>query len=92
MCDELQRVLGFDWLMLFLQGHLHQSTVRLALNILFVMLHGQESMRRFRDGTHCGGWLDDTENVLKNQMTVMLGESVFMCVCVYVEMFFFFKE
>ncbi|XP_070185825.1 WD repeat and FYVE domain-containing protein 3-like isoform X2 [Littorina saxatilis] len=76
MCEELQKVLGFDWLLLFLQGHLHPTTVRLALHILVVMLRNPEYARRFREGTHRGGWLADTENVLKNQMAVMLGFNV----------------
>ncbi|XP_076455501.1 WD repeat and FYVE domain-containing protein 3-like isoform X2 [Babylonia areolata] len=76
MCEELQRVLGFDWLLLFLQGHLHPTTVRLALQVLVVMLRNPENARRFREGTHRGRWLADTENVLKNQMAVMLGFNV----------------
>ena len=76
MCEELQRVLGFDWLLLFMQGHLHPTTVQLALNILVAMLRSPENTRRFREGTHRGGWLADTENVLKNQMAVMLGSDL----------------
>ena len=70
-------MLGFDWLLLFLQGHLHPTTVQQALHILVVMLRSSENARRFREGTHRGGWLADTENVLKNQMAVMLGELWF---------------
>ncbi|KAK7508020.1 hypothetical protein BaRGS_00000985, partial [Batillaria attramentaria] len=75
-CEELQRVLGFDWLLLFLQGHLHPSTIRLALHILVTMLRNPNNAQHFREGTHRGGWLADTENVLKNQMAVMLGFNV----------------
>lgn len=76
MCEELQRVLGFDWLLLFMQGHLHPTTVKLALRVLVTMLRNQDNVRRFRDGIQRGGWLADTENVLKNQMAVMLGKLI----------------
>lgn len=77
MCDELAQALGHDWVMLFMQPHLHRSTVVLGLRILILMLNIPSSLLRFREGTACGGWLDDTEAVLQNRMGVVLG----MCVC-----------
>jgi hypothetical protein len=56
--DEVVRVLGFDWLMLFLQGHLHSSTVTLAFKLLVYMLSYPPLLARFREGTG-GAWLKD---------------------------------
>ncbi|XP_023930684.1 WD repeat and FYVE domain-containing protein 3 [Lingula anatina] len=74
--DEIQRVLGFDWLMLFLQGNLHPTTVVLAFKILVVMLGNATSLQRFREGLLAGGWLHDTEAVLENRLGVLLGFNV----------------
>lgn len=78
MCEELQRILGFDWLLLYLQGHLHATTVKLAMKVLVTMLRNQENVRRFREGIGRGGWLGGTENILKNQMAIMPGEIYFL--------------
>ncbi|XP_063969658.1 WD repeat and FYVE domain-containing protein 3-like isoform X2 [Lytechinus pictus] len=75
-CDEVQRVLGFDWLLLFLQGHLHPTTAIIALRILIAMLNNQTTINKFREGTTGGGWLDQTEPVLHNRMKVVLGFNV----------------
>lgn len=37
VCDEIARTLGFDWILLFMQPHLHSSTVIWALRILVVL-------------------------------------------------------
>ena len=74
MCDEIQRVLGFDWLLLFIQGHVHSSSVILALRILLMMMQNPASMQKFKDGMSGGGWLKNTEPVLKQHVGVMLGE------------------
>ncbi|CAH1794598.1 unnamed protein product [Owenia fusiformis] len=71
--DDLQRVLGFDWLLLFLQGHLHRSTVVLSMRLLVTMLSHSTSLQRFREGTHGGGWLNDTEAVLKSSYGIVVG-------------------
>ncbi|CAI9723395.1 repeat and FYVE domain-containing 3-like isoform X2 [Octopus vulgaris] len=76
MAEEIDRVLGFDWILLFMQSHLHRSTVILALRILILMLRNGVLMQRFREGGHGGGWLDETETVLKSQMSIMLGLNV----------------
>ncbi|XP_048248442.1 WD repeat and FYVE domain-containing protein 3-like isoform X1 [Haliotis rufescens] len=72
-CEEIQKVLGFDWLLLFLKPHLHQSTVVLALRLLLTMFRNPNNINRFREGSFGGGWLGDTEHVIKNQMATMLG-------------------
>ncbi|XP_014681660.1 PREDICTED: WD repeat and FYVE domain-containing protein 3-like isoform X2 [Priapulus caudatus] len=76
MCDELAHSLGHDWVMLCMQPHLHHSTVVLGLRILILLLSNPAAMLKFRDGTACGGWLDDTEAVLQNRMGVVLGFNV----------------
>ncbi|KAI8741991.1 WD repeat and FYVE domain-containing protein 3 isoform X1 [Biomphalaria glabrata] len=72
-CDEIAKLLGFDWLLLFLQSNLHPTTVVLTLRVLLVMFRNVENVRRFRDGSYGGGWMGGTEVLLKNQMSIMLG-------------------
>jgi hypothetical protein len=74
VCDELLRVLGYDWLLLFMQGHLHSSSVVLAIRILLVMLSLPNGLAKFRDGSCGGGWLSDTESILRSRMGVLLGK------------------
>lgn len=73
--EEIQKVLGFDWLLLFIQPHVHRSTVIIALRILLNILQNQTSMQRFREGIPGGGWLSNTEPVLKQHVGVMLGKT-----------------
>ncbi|XP_064637335.1 WD repeat and FYVE domain-containing protein 3-like isoform X3 [Lineus longissimus] len=72
VCEELLRVLGYDWLLLFMQGHLHSSSVVLATRILLVMLSVPSGLAKFRDGSCGGGWLCDTESILQSRMGVLL--------------------
>ena len=65
--EELQRVLGFDWILMFMQGHLHPTSVILALKTLMVIFKNPQAVNRFRDGVCGGGWLKDTETILKQQ-------------------------
>ncbi|CAK8696786.1 unnamed protein product [Clavelina lepadiformis] len=37
-CEKIELHLGFDWILLFLQSHLHYSTVRTSLHLLFTAL------------------------------------------------------
>ena len=74
MCEEIQKVLGFDWLLLFVQGHIHSSTVVKASLILLTILQNQAATQKFREGSLGGGWLKGTEPVLKQHVGVMLGK------------------
>lgn len=74
-CEELVRTLGFDWLLMFMEEHLHSSTVTAALWILVVLLSNQSILNRFREGLCGGGWLDHTDSVLTNKIGTVLGES-----------------
>ena len=78
-CDEILRILGFDWLLLFLQGHLHRITVVHAMRTLLLMLGSPFVLARFREGSTSGGWLDETQSVLENRIGIALGLSTLVC-------------
>lgn len=69
----MQRVLGFDWLLLFMQGNLHPTTVVLTMRILCQVLSHPGTLQKFREGVSGGGWLRDTECVLQNRVGTFLG-------------------
>lgn len=73
ICEEITRVLGFDWVLLFLQPHAHSTTVVWGLRILIVLCATPVLMTRFREGISNGGWLRNTEQVTHNKMAVVLG-------------------
>ncbi|XP_028851764.1 WD repeat and FYVE domain-containing protein 3 isoform X2 [Denticeps clupeoides] len=75
-CEELVRTLGFDWLLMFMEEHLHSSTVTTALWILVVLLSNQSILTRFKEGLSGGGWLDHTDSVLTNKIGTVLGFNV----------------
>jgi len=52
----VHRALGFDWLMLFLHGNVHQETVNCALRILVQLLSDSTLLQRFHEGDIFGGW------------------------------------
>jgi len=68
-------VVGFDWLLVFLQAHVHQSTVVLAMSILVRLLQQPTLLQCFRDGSSASGWLTDTECVVQNRVGVLLGTA-----------------
>jgi len=72
-CEDMHRVVGFDWLLVFLQSHVHQSTVVLAMSVIVRMLHHPALLQCFRDGGSPGGWLSDAECVVQNRVGVLLG-------------------
>lgn len=59
---------------MFMEEHLHSSTVTAALWILVVLLSNQSILNRFREGLCGGGWLDHTDSVLTNKIGTVLGE------------------
>ena len=71
--DALQETLGFDWLLLFVQAHLHNTTVVGATRILVTMLSSVPSLNRFREGINSGGWLDGTDIMLNKTTYVVAG-------------------
>ncbi|XP_029115173.1 WD repeat and FYVE domain-containing protein 3 isoform X3 [Scleropages formosus] len=75
-CEEMARTLGFDWLLAFVEEHLHPSTVTAAARILVTLLSSQPLLARFREGLCGGGWLDNTEPVLTDRIGTVLGFNV----------------
>ena len=51
-------------------------TVITAMRVLLLMLRNQNTLQKFREGVTGGGWLVDTESVLKNRIGVLLGEII----------------
>ncbi|KAM9447222.1 WD repeat and FYVE domain-containing protein 3 isoform 4-T5 [Clarias gariepinus] len=75
-CEELVRTLGFDWVLMFMEEHVHSSTVTVALWILVVLLSNQSILSRFKEGLCGGGWLEHTDSVLTNKIGTVLGFNV----------------
>ncbi|XP_041084029.1 WD repeat and FYVE domain-containing protein 3 isoform X2 [Polyodon spathula] len=75
-CEDLVKILGFDWLLMFMEEHLHSSTVTAAMRILIVLLSNQPNLTRFKEGLTGGGWLDHTDSVLTNKIGTVLGFNV----------------
>ncbi|XP_015220356.1 WD repeat and FYVE domain-containing protein 3 isoform X2 [Lepisosteus oculatus] len=75
-CEELVKTLGFDWLLMFMEEHLHSTTVTAAMRILVVLLSNQTILSRFKEGLSGGGWLDQTDSVLTNKIGTVLGFNV----------------
>jgi hypothetical protein len=55
--EDLQRLLGYDWFLLFMQPHVHKTTLITACKILFSLLLNIQNLNRFKDSSVCGGWL-----------------------------------
>lgn len=75
-CEELVRTLGFDWVMMFMEEHLHPTTVTAAMRILVVLLSNQSILIKFKEGLSGGGWLEQTDSVLTNKIGTVLGFNV----------------
>ncbi|KAK7077189.1 WD repeat and FYVE domain-containing protein 3 [Halocaridina rubra] len=75
-CEEVVKVLGLDWVLLFVQGHLHPSTVLIALRMLVALLSNAGILQKFRDASHNGGWMTDAQQVTTNKYGQVLGYSV----------------
>ncbi|KAJ7327170.1 hypothetical protein JRQ81_016929 [Phrynocephalus forsythii] len=75
-CEELVRTLGFDWIMLFMEEHLHPTTVTAAMRILVVTLSNPTILIKFKEGLTGGGWLEQTDSVLTNKIGTVLGFNV----------------
>lgn len=46
VCDEISKTLGYDWILLFMQPHLHATTVVWGLRILVIMCSVPALMNR----------------------------------------------
>ncbi len=74
-CEDVVQVVGFDWVQLFLQGHLHSTTVAWGLKILTTLLSIPALLEKFRLGNCNGHWLIKSEVVLQNKMVQALNTS-----------------
>lgn len=60
--DELVRILGFDWFLLFLYGSFfNKDTLAIGLVNLMVLLSNQNNYARFKEASSNGGWIRDAE-------------------------------
>ncbi|KAG9480633.1 hypothetical protein GDO78_012215 [Eleutherodactylus coqui] len=75
-CEEFVKTLGFDWVIMFMEEHLHSTTVTAAMRILVVLLSNQPILTKFKEGVSGGGWLDQTDSVLTNKIGTVLGFNV----------------
>lgn len=73
-CEEVVKVLGLDWVLLFVQGHLHPSTVLVALRMLVALLSNAGILQKFRDASQNGGWMSGAQQVTNNKHGQVLGE------------------
>lgn len=76
LCDQVSKVLGFDWILTLLNPRSHPATVWGALRILLALTAHAPLLQRFKEGTGNGGWLLDAESVVQNRAGVLLGFSV----------------
>ena len=67
-------VIGFDWVLLFLQTHLHSTTIVWGLRIIVTLLSNSAMVETFREGTCNGGWILKSELILQNKMGAALGQ------------------
>ncbi|XP_041911826.1 WD repeat and FYVE domain-containing protein 3 isoform X3 [Arvicola amphibius] len=75
-CEELVKTLGFDWILMFMEEHLHPTTVTAAMRILVALLSNQSILIKFKEGLSGGGWLEQTDSVLTNKIGTVLGFNV----------------
>lgn len=64
--------LGSDWFLLFVQGHMHPSTVVLGLRLLLHFLSSPSLRGRFKDGLPAGSWVERSSE----GMDIVMGECV----------------
>lgn len=62
--------------MMFMEEHLHSTTVTAAMRILVVLLSNQSILIKFKEGLSGGGWLDQTDSVLTNKIGTVLGRHL----------------
>lgn len=72
ICGEISRVLGLDWILLFMQPNMHSSSVIWSMRILVVLLANETLITRFREGQFNGGYLRNTELISQNKNSVVI--------------------
>ncbi|KRZ15735.1 WD repeat and FYVE domain-containing protein 3 [Trichinella zimbabwensis] len=76
LCEQICKVLGFDWILALFNASNHKGTVRAGLQILLTIAKHSTLLNRFKEGVGNGGWLTDAESVVQNRAGVLLGFSV----------------
>ena len=74
-CEEIMNIIGFDWILLFLQARLHPTTTIWALRILMTLISLPALLDKFREGSCNGGWIMKSELILQNKMGAALGQT-----------------
>uniref|UniRef100_A0A4Y0BJI3 DUF4704 domain-containing protein n=1 Tax=Anopheles funestus TaxID=62324 RepID=A0A4Y0BJI3_ANOFN len=77
-CDEIFRVLGLDWVLLFMQPHLHYSTLVWGFRLLVTMLMREPILTRFREGKCTNsdeGYLKNTEIIMHSRNAILLSSK-----------------
>lgn len=64
---------------MFMEEHLHPTTVTAAMRILVALLSNQSILIKFKEGLSGGGWLEQTDSVLTNKIGTVLGETPVPC-------------
>jgi len=74
ICEQVAKVLGFDWILALLSPRCHAATVWAALKILLALTGHPSLMQKFKEGSGNGGWLKEAESVVQNRAGVVLGK------------------
>lgn len=87
--EEVFFALGSDWFLLFLQGHIHTSTVLLVLTLLTHFLSYPNILSKFREGVSPGTLVETMEMPTSITGTVFLDGiskvSINVVVCDYLK-------
>lgn len=73
-CEEVMKVLGLDWVVVFTQGHLHSSTVLIALKMLVALLSNNAILTKFREASHNGAWLSNAHLATETRQPHLSGK------------------
>lgn len=83
-CDDLVRVLGFDWVLLFMQSNIHSSSIIWMYKILTTLCSVPSLMVKFREASSNGGWLLNTELLQNNRANLMLSNVPYNTYMIYI--------
>ena len=71
--EELVRILGFDWFLLFLQGsNLNKDTFVIGLVNLMILISSPVNYNRFKEGTCNSGWLREVDSLFSHSTSIQL--------------------
>jgi len=83
-CDDLVRVLGFDWILLFMQSNIHSSSIIWTYKILTTLCSVPSLLVKFREASSNGGWLLNTELLQNNKANLMLSNVPYNTYMIYI--------